>query len=304
MAKSKAPEPSATPSLSDRATIQAATLNGEANSATSPGDTEIGDDERHQLALEKAGRTDALALFRWRKRHALTHSAAAKQLGIHIRTLRRYESGENSVPKEIILACIAWHSTLPSVKTRNDPLTPDELKSYRDAARKKLGPSLVGASTEWKRIQILASEIRSRQKSATDKGDDGEARKLLTTAMGALVSAVKSGDIGEADKISLMYVHESLRQFLLVRYKLERAFGVENFKRGRPRKRGTLFGDDQICRKVDDELDAQERRGEKFTVKLALEVVAKNMQVSVPTLKPVWGKKGGKKGYANRKSVK
>ena len=122
--------------------------------------------------------------------------------------------------------------------------------------------------------------------------------------MGALVSAVKSGDIGEADKISLMYVHESLRQFLLVRYKLERAFGVENFKRGRPRKRGTISRDALICRKVDDELDAQERRGEKLIVKLALEVAAKNMQVSVPKLKPIWEKLGGKKGYANRKSVK
>ena len=96
--------------LRDAATFRAVTVGEGGHSLTWPGDLDIGADRLHELALEQAGRVDAVTLTRWRQRHGLTQIAAADALGISRRMLGYYESGAKPVPKAITLACIGWES--------------------------------------------------------------------------------------------------------------------------------------------------------------------------------------------------
>lgn len=75
-----------------------------------PGDLDVGADRLYEMALEQNGHSDAVAFIRWRWRHKLSLTAAAEALGISRRMVAYYESGEQEVPRTILLACKGWEA--------------------------------------------------------------------------------------------------------------------------------------------------------------------------------------------------
>jgi len=75
-----------------------------------PGDLEFGAGRLWQLALEQNGRADAAEFINWRWRHGLSLSAAGDALGISRRQVAYYASGEEPVPRYILLACKGWEA--------------------------------------------------------------------------------------------------------------------------------------------------------------------------------------------------
>ena len=52
-------------------------------------------------------------LAAWRRLLKLTKNAAAAELGLNIRTFRKYENGETTIPRYVALACSAVAHNLP-----------------------------------------------------------------------------------------------------------------------------------------------------------------------------------------------
>jgi len=75
-----------------------------------PGDLDMGAARLWELALEQNGHADAAEFVRWRWRHGLSLSAAADALGISRRQVAYYASGEEPVPRYILLACKGWEA--------------------------------------------------------------------------------------------------------------------------------------------------------------------------------------------------
>jgi hypothetical protein len=73
-----------------------------------PGELDIGADTLWELALEQNGRADAAEFIRWRWKHGLSLTKAAEALGISRRSVAYYASGEEPVPRSILLACKGW----------------------------------------------------------------------------------------------------------------------------------------------------------------------------------------------------
>jgi len=75
-----------------------------------PGDLDMGADRLWEIALEQNGRADAAEFIRWRWRHGLSLTDAAEALGISRRQVAYYASGDESVPRYILLACKGWEA--------------------------------------------------------------------------------------------------------------------------------------------------------------------------------------------------
>jgi hypothetical protein len=75
-----------------------------------PGDLDMGAARLWELALEQNGHADAAEFIRWRWRHGLSLSAAADALGISRRQVAYYASGEEPVPRYMLLACKGWEA--------------------------------------------------------------------------------------------------------------------------------------------------------------------------------------------------
>jgi hypothetical protein len=75
-----------------------------------PGDLDVGADQIYEMALEQNGRTDAAAFIRWRWRNKLSLSEAADALGLSRRMVAYYESGEQEVPRTVLLALKGWEA--------------------------------------------------------------------------------------------------------------------------------------------------------------------------------------------------
>lgn len=73
-----------------------------------PGDLDVGADRLYEMALEQNGRADAAAFIRWRWRNKLSLSKAAETLGVSRRMVAYYESGEQEVPRTVLLALKGW----------------------------------------------------------------------------------------------------------------------------------------------------------------------------------------------------
>lgn len=63
-----------------------------------------------KVALEQNGRSDASAFIRWRWRNKLSLSKAAETLGLSRRMVAYYESGEQEVPRTVLLALKGWEA--------------------------------------------------------------------------------------------------------------------------------------------------------------------------------------------------
>ena len=73
-----------------------------------PGDIDMGADRLWEMALEQNGHADAAEFIRWRWKHGLSLTAAAEALGLSRRTVAYYVSGEQQVPRTVLLALKGW----------------------------------------------------------------------------------------------------------------------------------------------------------------------------------------------------
>ena len=73
-----------------------------------PGDIDMGADRLWEMALEQNGHADAAEFIRWRWKHGLSLTAAAEALGLSRRTVAYYVSGEQEVPRTVLLALKGW----------------------------------------------------------------------------------------------------------------------------------------------------------------------------------------------------
>ena len=73
-----------------------------------PGDIDMGADRLWEMALEQNGHADAAKFIRWRWKHGLSLTAAAEALGLSRRTVAYYVSGEQEVPRTVLLALKGW----------------------------------------------------------------------------------------------------------------------------------------------------------------------------------------------------
>ncbi|MDR0478572.1 MAG: helix-turn-helix domain-containing protein [Burkholderiaceae bacterium] len=67
-------------------------------------------DRLMEMALEQAGRSDALAFRHWQDRHGLSLAQAATAIGLSRRTVSQYRTGARPVPRTVALACKGWEA--------------------------------------------------------------------------------------------------------------------------------------------------------------------------------------------------
>ena len=96
--------------LRDQAVFARAEVGEGGHSVVWPGDLDIGAARLWELTLEQNGHADAAEFIRWRWRHGLSLSAAADALGISRRQVAYYASGEEPVPRYVLLACKGWEA--------------------------------------------------------------------------------------------------------------------------------------------------------------------------------------------------
>jgi len=96
--------------LRDPAVFARAEVGEGGHSVVWPGDLDIGAARLWELALEQNGHADAAEFIRWRWRHGLSLSGAAEALGISRRQVAYYATGEEPVPRYILLACKGWEA--------------------------------------------------------------------------------------------------------------------------------------------------------------------------------------------------
>ena len=91
--------------LADSATFGAVSLSGDGWSVEWPCGIDFGAQQLRRLADEQAGETMSSADFRrWMDGHAMTLERAAEALGLSRRTIAYYLSGEQAIPKTVLLA--------------------------------------------------------------------------------------------------------------------------------------------------------------------------------------------------------
>jgi hypothetical protein len=91
--------------LADRLAFAAATLSSDGWSVEWPVGIDFGSAQLRRWADEQIGETmAAVGLRTWMERHGLTLDAAAAALGLSRRTIAYYLSGEQVIPKTVMLA--------------------------------------------------------------------------------------------------------------------------------------------------------------------------------------------------------
>jgi hypothetical protein len=96
--------------LRDPAVFARASIGEGGHSIVWPDDRDMGADRVWEMALEQNGRADAAEFIRWRWRNGLSLTDAADALGIARRTVAYYVSGEERVPRTVLLACKGWEA--------------------------------------------------------------------------------------------------------------------------------------------------------------------------------------------------
>jgi len=74
-------------------------------------DIQIGADTLLLDALAQTAPDENTRIFiRWRLRHRMTLDQAAQALGVSSRSISRYSSGREPVPRTLALACLGWET--------------------------------------------------------------------------------------------------------------------------------------------------------------------------------------------------
>jgi Protein of unknown function (DUF2442) len=71
-------------------------------------DIQIGADTLFVDMLDQHSETPADRFTVWRIRNGLSLAAASRELGVTVRTVSAYGSGERPIPRTVQLACIGW----------------------------------------------------------------------------------------------------------------------------------------------------------------------------------------------------
>ncbi|NEJ98936.1 hypothetical protein, partial [Rhizobium ruizarguesonis] len=71
---------------------------------------ELAGDNLRAEAIEQAGGVSHEFILEWMHRNGLTVEAAAAALGLSVRMLAYYRSGEKPVPRTVALACRGWEA--------------------------------------------------------------------------------------------------------------------------------------------------------------------------------------------------
>ncbi|HEV7985072.1 MAG TPA: hypothetical protein VGP20_02825 [Steroidobacteraceae bacterium] len=96
--------------LRDAAVFARAAVGEGGHSVVWPDERDMGADRLWEMALEQNGRADAAQFIRWRWKNNLSLTAAAEALGISRRQVAYYASGDEAVPRYILLACKGWEA--------------------------------------------------------------------------------------------------------------------------------------------------------------------------------------------------
>jgi hypothetical protein len=94
--------------LRTQAVFARAGVGEDGGSVAWPGNIDMGADRLWEMALEQNGHADAAEFIRWRWKHGLSLTAAAEALGLSRRTVAYYVSGEQEVPRTVLLALKGW----------------------------------------------------------------------------------------------------------------------------------------------------------------------------------------------------
>ena len=94
--------------LRTQAVFARAAVGEDGGSVAWPGNIDMGADRLWEMALEQNGHADAAEFIRWRWKHGLSLTAAAEALGLSRRTVAYYVSGEQEVPRTVLLALKGW----------------------------------------------------------------------------------------------------------------------------------------------------------------------------------------------------
>jgi uncharacterized protein DUF2442 len=94
--------------LRDPKLFARATVGEGGHSVAWPDELDVGAGRLFELALEQNGHADAAEFIRWRWKHGLSLTAAADALGLSRRQVAYYLSGEQEVPRTVLLACKGW----------------------------------------------------------------------------------------------------------------------------------------------------------------------------------------------------
>ena len=94
--------------LRDQAVFSRASVGEGGYSVVWPGERDMGADRLWEMALEQNGHADAAEFIRWRWKHGLSLTAAATALGMSRRQVAYYASGEEPVPRTVLLALKGW----------------------------------------------------------------------------------------------------------------------------------------------------------------------------------------------------
>ena len=95
--------------LSDSAEFSRATLSDDSWSVEWPSGIDFGAAQLRRWADEQAGKAMPAAKFRtWIERHQFTLDRAAEALGLSRRTVAYYLSGEQPVPRTVMLATVGY----------------------------------------------------------------------------------------------------------------------------------------------------------------------------------------------------
>ncbi|AVS66629.1 hypothetical protein C8245_13905 [Paracidovorax avenae] len=81
---------------------------------------ELAGDNLRAEAIEQAGGISHEFVLEWMHRNGLTIEAAAAALGLSVRMLAYYRSGEKPVPRTVALACRGWEAIKASRAAGDD----------------------------------------------------------------------------------------------------------------------------------------------------------------------------------------
>jgi hypothetical protein len=152
----------------------------------------------------------------------------------------------------------------------------------------------------------LASKARHRRiviKKKIDqaeRGDELSGKAVLQAAAAAIYLVTEKKPIDDGDIEALRFVHKAFLLYLNERVQLEKALGIANEVRGRPKKVDiSIF----LALAMDRELDAQLKRGEEKVIKRAKKRVSVEHEASLSTVEKAWEAHGGEKGHEMRKAL-
>ena len=147
--------------------------------------------------------------------------------------------------------------------------------------------------------QEKMNERRKRLVKETGDGLHDSAKQILSTSLESLARAIAGDSLSEPDKITLDYLRTSLHDHLIEGMSLDRAFGIENEKGGRPKiseqRKQEIFG------LVSNEKAKLIQAGVNNPIQIAQKNVATKEGISQRAVREIWQNESHKRLKRNTK---